>query len=95
LHQILERLPAVEAWRATLTDKQRFAWASPESTLRNCPLFMKPKLAPAAGSSNASPRIEPTDSADAIATALVGMFLPRKAEAIFRAGLAKLAARER
>jgi hypothetical protein len=40
------------------------------------------------------PRIEPTDSADAIATVLVGMFLPRKAEAIFRAGLAELTARE-
>jgi hypothetical protein len=52
------------------------------------PLFMKPRPAPAA-----KPRIEPTDSADAIATVLVGMFLPRKAEAIFRAGLAQLTAR--
>jgi hypothetical protein len=38
------------------------------------------------------PRIEPTASADSIATVLVGMFLPRKAEAIFRAGLAQLSA---
>jgi hypothetical protein len=89
LHQILERLPVVEAWRAQLTDRQRFKWASPESVLRYCPLFMKPRPAPAA-----KPRIEPTDSADAIATVLVGMFLPREAEAIFRAGLAKLTARE-
>jgi hypothetical protein len=88
LRQILERLPAVEGWRATLTDKQRFKWASPESVLRYCPLFVKPKLAPAA-----KPRIEPTASADTIATVLVGMFLPRKAEAIFRAGLAQLKAR--
>jgi hypothetical protein len=84
LHQILERLPAVEAWRAQLTDRARFRWSSPESVLRYCPLFMKPKLAQAA-----KPRIEPTDSADTIATVLVGMFLPRKAEAIFQAGLAE------
>ena len=45
---ILERLPAVEGWRATLTDKQRFKWASPKSVLRYCPLFAKPKLARAA-----------------------------------------------
>jgi hypothetical protein len=88
LARILERLPAVEAWRAQLTDRQRFAWASPESVLRYCPLFVKPKLARAA-----TPRIEPTASVEAIATVLVGMFMPRKAEAIFRAGLAKLAAR--
>jgi hypothetical protein len=85
LRQILERLPAVEAWRNTLTDKQRFKWASPESTLRYCPLFAKPKLARAA-----KPHIEPTDSAEDIATVLVGMFLPRKSEAIARAVLAKL-----
>jgi hypothetical protein len=88
LRQILERLPAVEAWRATLTDKQRFKWASPESVLRYCPLFVKPRPVQAA-----TPHIEPTDTAEEIATVLVGMFLPRKAEAIFRAGLAKLAAR--
>jgi hypothetical protein len=88
LHQILERLPAVEGWRAQLTDRQRFMWASPESVLRYCPLFMKPKLAQAA-----KPRIEPTDSADTIATVLVGMFLPRKAESIARAVLAQLKAR--
>jgi hypothetical protein len=90
LARILERLPQVEAWRATLTDRQRFTRSSPESVLRYCPLFTKPKPAQVAR----RPRIEPTDSADAIATVLVGMFLPRKAEAIFRAGLAKLAARE-
>jgi hypothetical protein len=90
LHQILERLPAVEAWRAQLTDRQRFKWASPESVLRYCPLFVKPKPARAAGSTNVSPRIEPTDTAEDIATALVALFLPRKSEAIAQAMLAKL-----
>jgi hypothetical protein len=88
LHQILERLPAVEGWRAQLTDRQRFKWASPESVLRYCPLFMKPRSAPAA-----KPRIEPTDSADRIATVLIGMFTAAKAGAVFRAGLAQLATR--
>jgi hypothetical protein len=37
LRQILERLPAVEAWRNTLSAKQQFKWASPESVLRYCP----------------------------------------------------------
>jgi hypothetical protein len=87
LRQILDRLPAVERWRATLTDKQRFKWASPESVMRYCPLFMKPKRAPAAKPA----RIEPTDSADTIAAVLVCMFLPAKAAAVFRAGLAQLA----
>ena len=92
LRQILERLPAVEAWRATLTDKQRFKWASPESTLRYCPLFAEAE----AGTGHRDPRtvsrrgIEPTDSAEDIATALVALFLPRKSEAIARAVLAKL-----
>jgi hypothetical protein len=88
LARILERLPEVERWRASLTDRQRFRWCSPESVLRYCPLFIKPRPAPAA-----KPRIEPTASADAIATVLVGMFLPRKAESIARAVLAQLKAR--
>jgi hypothetical protein len=89
LRQILERLPAVEAWRAKLTDRERFRWSSPESTLRYCPLFVKPKPVRAAAS-NVSPRIEVTDSADDIASTLLDMFLPRKAEAIARAVLAQL-----
>jgi hypothetical protein len=91
LHRILARLPEVEAWRASLTDRRRFTWASPESVVRHCPLFAKPKSPPAA-----KPRaeyIEPTGTADDIATILVGMFMPRKAESIARAVLAQLAAR--
>jgi hypothetical protein len=40
---ILEHLSEVEAWRAKLTDKQRFDWASPEAVFRHCPVFAKPK----------------------------------------------------
>jgi hypothetical protein len=94
LNRILARLPEVEAWRASLTDRQRFKWASPESVVRHCPPVMKPKACPRPDRGPRLEYIEPTDSADVIAEALVGMFLPRKAEAIFRAGLAKLAARE-
>jgi hypothetical protein len=38
---ILDELPAVESWRATLTDKQRFEWASPEAIFRHCAVFLK------------------------------------------------------
>jgi hypothetical protein len=87
LHRILERLPEVEAWRAGLTDRQRFKRSS--AVLRHCPLFAQPKPVRAA-----NPRIDVTAPVDVIAVRLVDMFLPRKAEAIFRAGLAKLRARE-
>jgi hypothetical protein len=89
LTRLHERLPEVEAWRATLTERERFRWAGPEVILRHCPAFTRPNPARAAK----PPRIEPTASVDAIATVLIGMFTPAKAEAIFRAGLAKLAAR--
>jgi hypothetical protein len=54
--------------------------------LRHCPAFARPNPVRAAK----PPRIEPTDSVDAIATVLVGMFTPAKAEAVARAVLAKL-----
>jgi hypothetical protein len=97
VHRLLKinaRIREVEAWRASLSERERFRWAGPEAILRHCPLFApaKPAANPGGGK---WPRIEPTDSADAIATVLVGMFLPRKAEAVFRAGLAQLKARER
>jgi hypothetical protein len=39
---ILDKLDAVEKWRADLTAKQRFEWASPEAIHRHCPVFAKP-----------------------------------------------------
>lgn len=41
LLKIIDNLPAVEKWRATLTDAERFEWASPEAVCRHCPLFAK------------------------------------------------------
>jgi hypothetical protein len=42
---ILDNLTAVGAWRDSLTEKQRFAWASPEAVHIHCPIFAKPKPA--------------------------------------------------
>ena len=41
LLKIIDNLPEVEKWRATLTDAERFDWASPEAVHRHCPLFAK------------------------------------------------------
>jgi hypothetical protein len=41
LLKIIDNLPEVEKWRATLTDAERFEWASPEAVHRHCPLFAK------------------------------------------------------
>ena len=41
LLKIIGNLPEVEKWRATLTDAERFEWASPEAVNRHCPLFAK------------------------------------------------------
>jgi len=38
---------ALEAWRATLTEKQRLEWSSPDTVFRRCPVFKKPKAATA------------------------------------------------
>jgi hypothetical protein len=60
LIRLHERLPEVEAWRATLTERERFRWAGPEVILLRCPVFARSRPAQAA-----SPRIEPTASVDA------------------------------
>jgi hypothetical protein len=52
LLKIIDNLPAVEAWRATLTGTQRFEWASPEAVHRHCPVFAKPKAPDTTGKSN-------------------------------------------
>lgn len=44
LLNIMKHLPAVEKWRATLTEHQKIEWAAPSSVLANCPyLKKKPK----------------------------------------------------
>jgi hypothetical protein len=45
LLKVIDNLEAVEAWRATLTEKQRLEWASPDTLVRRCPVFNKPKAA--------------------------------------------------
>ena len=42
---IIDNLAEVEKWRAQLTDKQRFEWASPEAVHRHCPVFAKDRPA--------------------------------------------------
>jgi hypothetical protein len=39
---IMDRLPEVQAWHATLTLKEQIAWASPDSIVRKCPVFDQP-----------------------------------------------------
>ena len=39
LLKILDRLPEVEAWRETLTDKQRREWSAPTTVFKHCPVF--------------------------------------------------------
>jgi hypothetical protein len=95
VHRLLKinaRIREVEAWRAALSERERFRWAGPEAILRHCPLFApaKPVANPGGGK---WPRLVVTDNADAIASTLLTMFLPNKANAIARAMLAKLAAR--
>jgi hypothetical protein len=43
----MDNLGAVQAWRAELTEKQRIDWASPDTIVRRCPVFNKPKTATA------------------------------------------------
>jgi len=43
LFAILDHLAEVESWRANLTPKQCFDWASPEAVCRHCPAFARPK----------------------------------------------------
>jgi hypothetical protein len=53
----MDNLEAVEAWRATLTEKQRVEWASPDTIVRRCPVFNKPKPPPSPASARARNRI--------------------------------------
>jgi hypothetical protein len=39
---IFDNLPAVEKWRAGLSPKQQFEWASPEAVHQHCPVFAAP-----------------------------------------------------
>jgi hypothetical protein len=43
LFRVMDQLPEVEAWRRTLTEKERFEWASPGAVLKHCPIFKQPK----------------------------------------------------
>jgi hypothetical protein len=43
LQRIWDKLPEVEAWRKTLTERQRYDWASPRAVITHCPVFKKPK----------------------------------------------------
>ena len=45
LLKVMDNLEAVEAWRATLTEKQRVEWASPDTIIRRCPVFNPPPAA--------------------------------------------------
>jgi len=47
LLKVMDNLEAVETWRTTLTEKQRVEWASPDTIVRRCPVFNKPKPATA------------------------------------------------
>jgi hypothetical protein len=47
LLKMMDNLEAVEAWRLTLNEKQRFDWASPDTIVRRCPIFNKPQTATA------------------------------------------------
>src|SRR5262245_12190048 len=110
---ILEHVAEVEKWRADLTNKQRFDWASPEAVWRHCPVFAKPKndgeertLSPyeqlkqantkwqeeiiALKKSKDDERWAPTEKAEDVATAIIGMFLPNKAKDIAERILSKL-----
>jgi hypothetical protein len=39
LLRILERLPEIEAWRATLSETKRIQWGAPSTVYTHCPIF--------------------------------------------------------
>lgn len=41
LEKIMARLPEVEAWHRSLTEKQQIEWSSPGSIINHCPIFAK------------------------------------------------------
>jgi hypothetical protein len=111
---ILDNEVEVVTWRAKLSPKQQFDWASPEAVYRHCPAFTQPKPANDKRSPMAQlkqvnitlqeenhrlkqredgDRFKPTDTAQDIATVLVGMFSPSKAKDIAERILAKLSDR--
>jgi len=109
--RIMPRIEEVNAWRATLTDRQKIDWASPQTILKRCPIFRNPtppsgeaeeRMTPAERDRQAlaaaieenhrlqaelahredGDRFQPTDTADDIATVIVGMFSKTKARDI-------------
>ena len=121
LLRIMPRIEEVNAWRATLTDRQKIDWASPTTILRRCPAFRDPtpprdnnQMTPAERDRQELARVveenhrlqaelahrddgdrfRPTDTADDIATVLVGMFTKTKARDIADRIRAKLRQRE-
>jgi len=56
LQKIMAHLPEVEAWRFTLTERQRIDWAAPNTVFKRCPLFKKPGGKPDDGS---APTVSP------------------------------------
>src|SRR5262249_19069308 len=45
LEAIMANLRDVEEWRASLTENQRFRWASPSAVFKQCPVFAKDRAA--------------------------------------------------
>jgi hypothetical protein len=43
LLRIMDNLVEVTRWRESLTERQRFEWASPAAVFKHCPVFAKPK----------------------------------------------------
>jgi hypothetical protein len=43
LEKIMAHLPEVEAWRFTLTEREKIDWAAPNTVFKRCPLFRKTK----------------------------------------------------
>jgi hypothetical protein len=61
LLRVMDELEAVEKWRATLTEKQRFEWASPDAIIRHCPVFNPAPAADAKRKTSAYAKLEQTD----------------------------------
>jgi hypothetical protein len=61
LLRVMENLEAVEKWRATLTEKPRFEWASPDAIIRHCPVFNPPPAPDAKRERSAYAKLEQTN----------------------------------
>jgi hypothetical protein len=61
LLRVMDELEAVEKWRATLTEKQRFEWASPDAIIRHCPVFNPPPAVDAKREPSAYAKLEQTN----------------------------------